>query len=382
MRPLGWSMMAIVAVIAISNSPTLSLSGTGLAVTLTLALYELSVALVTVADWYTRPLAMKAGVIALVAGCGLALGALQPGGVAELPASVAVWMALTSLPLRLGVTVAAVTAVALDTVIGIDSSDPAGSVLATTLLCVLLGVTARLVRSSRESQDRSELLLAELQDARDVQTHAAAVAERGRIAGDLHDVLAHSLSGLAIQLEGARMLAEREQVGEKLRETIDNSRQLATEGLADARRAVGALRGGDLPSVQELDTLIERFRRDLHVDATLSVHGSELELGAEASMALYRGAQEALTNVARHAPGSTALVTLTYGEHKTVLEVEDRPAAGAGENGNVGTLIPALNGSGGGNGLAGMRERMQRVGGTVLAGPTESGFRVRLTVPA
>ena len=76
-------------------------------------------------------------------------------------------------------------------------------------MTVLVGVVAQFLKQSRESQDRTEILLAQLEDARDEQARAAAIAERGRIASELHDVLAHSLSGAAIQLQGARKLAER-----------------------------------------------------------------------------------------------------------------------------------------------------------------------------
>jgi signal transduction histidine kinase len=89
----------------------------------------------------------------------------------------------------------------------------AAVVLAGVLLCGLLGLVAYFLKQGRASEARTELLLAELEDAREEQLHAAAVTERGRIASELHDVLAHSLSSAAIQLQGARKLAEREQAG-------------------------------------------------------------------------------------------------------------------------------------------------------------------------
>ena len=120
------------------------------------------------------------------------------------------------------------------------------------LLCLLLAVTGQFIRRGRQSQDRTELLLAQLQDAREAEAAAAALAERSRIAGELHDVLAHSLSGLAIQLQGARKLAGREAVSEPLRAAIDRSAELTKAGLADARQAVSALRGEQLPTLDQL----------------------------------------------------------------------------------------------------------------------------------
>src|SRR6202011_1969197 len=99
-------------------------------------------------------------------------------------------------------------------------------------------------------------------DSREGEAAAAALAERGRIAGELHDVLAHSLSGLAIQLQGARKLAERETVSAGLRAAIERSADLTKAGLADAKQAVGALRGDRLPTLDQLSALIDDFRRD------------------------------------------------------------------------------------------------------------------------
>ena len=108
------------------------------------------------------------------------------------------------------------------------------------------------------------------------------------------------------------MLATREEASPALRETIERSGRLAREGLVEARRAVGALRGDDLPGPDRLPALVEDLRRDLGVDASLRVEGTPRPLTADAGLALYRGAQEALTNVARHAPGAHATVVLRF----------------------------------------------------------------------
>jgi signal transduction histidine kinase len=193
----------------------------------------------------------------------------------------------------------------------------------------------------------------------------------------LHDVLAHSLSGAAIQLQAARKLAEREQAAPPIRNAIDRAGELVKDGLANARQAVGALRGEELPGVGQLESLVTSFRDDTAVDASLRIEGSPRNLPVEASLALYRGAQEALTNIARYAPGATTTVLLRYGIDKTVLRIEDRiPHAGVppGRDG--------LEGIGGGRGLAGMRERIERVGGSASAGRTEEGWLVEIVVPS
>jgi signal transduction histidine kinase len=218
------------------------------------------------------------------------------------------------------------------------------------------------------------LLLAELEDAREEQTRAAAIAERSRIATELHDVLAHSLSGAAIQLQGARKLAEREEATPQMQAAIERAGELVKSGLANARQAVGALRGDEMPGIAQLESLVTSFRADIGADITLSVEGRARTLPADASLALYRGAQEALTNVARYAPGATTCVVLRYDSDRTTLVVEDRvsPLVSGGE----------LQGVGGGRGLAGMRERLERAGGNMCAGPTDQGWRVELDVPA
>ncbi|MGC2374403.1 MAG: ATP-binding protein, partial [Solirubrobacteraceae bacterium] len=147
------------------------------------------------------------------------------------------------------------------------------------------------------------------------------------------------------------------------------------DGLADARQAVGALRGERLLGVNELEALIDSFSADTALEATLRVEGSPRTLPVDAGLALYRGVQEALTNVARYAPGAGTTVVLSYGPGHTTLSVEDRVPA---------TAPPAAAGLadvGGGRGLAGMRERLERAGGSMHAGPTDTGWRVELQVP-
>ena len=123
------------------------------------------------------------------------------------------------------------------------------------------------------------------------------------------------------------------------------------------------------------------FRRDLLVPAELSVGGQTRPLAAETGLLLYRGAQEALTNVARYAPGAATTVMLRYESARICLSVENlRANPGPAEGGLPGS--PGLSGVGGGQGLVGLRERLERAGGTLDAGPHLDGWRVDMEVPA
>lgn len=373
--PVGRALLVIVALTAGSSKPGLGFHGTSAVLTATLVVYVLGVLVWMTDRFIERGLAAQIALMSVVAAAGIAIEALQPHGASDLAAGAVVWMAVTRLPLRMAIYVGVLVTVALgltDALSGLS----AGSILATTLLCALLGLTSHFVKQSRESQDRSELLLAELQDARDDLAQAAANEERSRIASELHDVLAHALSGAAIQLQGAKLLAERQAAEPQLQGAIERASELVKEGLGDARRAVGALRGEGLPTVEQLEQLLESFRKDMNVDATLQIEGSERPLPPEASLALYRGAQEALTNVARYAPGASTSVLLRYDTRRTVLSIEDRIATGARP------LLNGLGGMGGGRGLDGMRERVERAGGHMDAGPTDDGWRVQLEIPA
>jgi signal transduction histidine kinase len=392
LRPLGLMFIAVVVIWSVLASPTPGLRGAGLGVTLALVVYATAVLTAISVGWANRGPLAQVVVIGLIGGCGVALAALQLHGPAELAASIGVWFAAVRLPAVPAAAAGGAITVALALSIGLHSS--VQDALAATLLCLLLAVIGQFLRRSRESQDRIELLMAQLQDARAAETAAAALAERTRIAGKLHDVLAHSLSALAIQLQGARKLADREQVGDDLRATIERSAELTKAGLADARQAVGALRGDRLPTLDQLSALVEDFRRDTGADATLRISGTSRALPAEASLALFRGAQEALTNISRYAPGATTSVTVSYQPDRTVVTVEDHirrspasagPASGSrspAEPGAVGESRPVLLAeAGGGHGLAAMRERAQRAGGTARAGPIADGWLVELEVP-
>jgi signal transduction histidine kinase len=376
LRPVGVAFIVIVVVASVQAHPAPGPRGAGLGIALALVAYTAAVASAISVRWARRGPAAQAVVIAVIGAAGVALAAWQPNGPVDLAATVGVWFAAVRLPPGPAAVAAGAITGSLALTVGLTEHPAVQSAVTVTLVCLLLAVTGQFLRRGRENQDRAELLLAQLQDAREAEAAAAALAERSRIAGELHDVLAHSLSGLAIQLQGARKLAEREPTGAALRGTIERSAELAKAGLAEARQAVGALRGDRLPTLDQLAALVEDFRRDTGADATLLIDGPRRPLPAEASLALYRGAQEALTNIARYAPDASIAVTVRYQPGRTQLVVEDH-TTGEGPPRN-----PVLADAGGGHGLTAMRERASRVGGTARAGPTADGWLVELEVPA
>jgi signal transduction histidine kinase len=247
----------------------------------------------------------------------------------------------------------------------------AASIASSALLCAVLGVTGALLRRYRLSQERTELLLAQLEEARDDQARAAAAQERASIARDLHDVLAQSLSGLAIQLEVMRKLAGKAEAPAELRAAIDDAAVLAKEGLAGARDAVGALRRDNRLGVDQLPALVEHFRRDFGLAVAYTVQGTPRPVPPDLGLALYRVTGEALTNVARHAAGASTRVELSFDAAGVRLVVTDD----GGEQ-------SALAAEGSGWGLAGVRERIKRLGGEFTAGPSAPGWSVVVSAPA
>ncbi len=370
LRPLGWAVILVVVLGSVNSHPIPGLHGTALAVALMLCIFA-AMLLITVRDSFPeRHLVLQAAVIAVMGAAGVAIAGLQIKGAAGVAAGVAVFMALTRLPFRIGVAIGGAVTVALAIVTAVAGSS-SSAVAAEILVSILLGVVALFLKRARESQDHTEILLAQLQDARDEQARAAAIAERGRIASELHDVLAHSLSGAAIQLQGARKLADSDHAAPPLSDAIDRASELVKAGLANARQAVGALRGQALPAVSQLPELIDSYKADMNLNVALRIEGQERTLPADSSLALYRGAQEALTNVARYAPSARTTVTMRYEPDRTKLSVDN----GASD-------APRRQGMGGGRGLEGLRERIERAGGTMSAGPTEHGWRVEIEVPA
>ena len=250
----------------------------------------------------------------------------------------------------------------------VDHGDQAIGIVVGTIPWYLF---MRLLRRTREAHEVTKGLVRELEASRSAEAEAAAEAERSRLGREMHDVLAHSLSALALQLESTRLLAADRGTDPDVSRAIERAHGLAASGLEEARRAIGALRGEELPGPQRLPALVEASGLPIRFD----VCGAPRELAPDARLALYRTAQEALTNVRRHAVPDSVELRLDYRDDATVLVVADHGRAGA-------PPPPAVNGDGGGYGLAGMRERAELLGGHLSARPTPDGFRVELWLPA
>jgi signal transduction histidine kinase len=233
---------------------------------------------------------------------------------------------------------------------------------ATTAGLALAGYVLRLDAEARGSAQR---LLAQERAARVAEAESAALAERARIAREIHDVLAHSLSAQMVHLEAARLLIERGAGQDQILERVVAARGMAREGLAETRQALSALRGEMSPLEDFLSEIVATAD-----GADITVTGERRLLPAEASQAVRRVAQEALTNVRKHAPGAKVHIRLDYTEHQVRLDVRD-------SGGPPGELT----GTGAGYGLLGMRERAELLGGSLEAGPDEEGFVVTLKVP-
>jgi len=238
------------------------------------------------------------------------------------------------------------------------------------LLVTVLGLHRR---QYEMRTDQAEELLRQTELAQQEKARAAALDERARIAREMHDVLAHSLGALGIQLKVAEaLLSEKGDTAAAL-ERVRRSNRLAEEGLAEARNAVAALRG-DVPSLPDAAAdLVDTFRRDHQAAIELRVVSEPRPVSTAATVSLVRTLREALTNAAKHAPGEPVTVTLDFSGDRVCLEVV---------NGRPAQPPPRVEGPSG-YGLTGMRERLALVGGTLTAGDCDAGagWRVTAEVP-
>ncbi|MGW3443478.1 sensor histidine kinase [Streptomyces sp. NPDC001076] len=237
--------------------------------------------------------------------------------------------------------------------------------LTTAATVVGMALAGYVMRLDAEARGSAQRLLAQERAARAAEAESAALAERARIAREIHDVLAHSLSAQMVHLEAARLLIERGADREQILERVVAARGMARDGLAETRQALSALRGELTPLEDFLTELVGSTG-----GAEVTVTGDRRSLPAEASQTVRRVAQEALTNVRKHAHGAKVQVRLDYSEHEVTLKVRD-------SGGRPGEL----SGAGGGYGLLGMRERAELLGGSLEAGRDDEGFEVRLRVP-
>jgi signal transduction histidine kinase len=322
--------------------------------------------------------ASGAFLLVLLVSSGLLVWA-QPGGAGIVGLIACALLVGRQLPGRLGLplALAAFAVLAVNAVLG----RPGAGAWALAGVVAFCGFYAMTYLANRlgEANEQAERLLTELEGTRAAEARAAGLAERQRLAREMHDVLAHSLSGMMLQLEAARMLAAADPGDPRLPGAIERAHHLGSAGLAEASRAIGTLRDEELPGPERLPGLAAQFAADRGIPCELTVSGRAHPLTSEARLAVYRVAQEALTNIARHARPERVRVSLAYEPGGTRLTVEDFAAAAAAVPG-AGTAAGAV--PGGGYGLTGMRERAELLGGDLVAAATGRGFRVELRVPA
>ena len=232
--------------------------------------------------------------------------------------------------------------------------------------------------------EQAEEALEQARRARTAETHAAALAERARIAREIHDVLAHSLGAVSVNLQAAEgllsSLPDDSPELAKAIECVERAGAFTREGLAEARRAILALRDTETAAApvssltEQLRALTDEYRADADAPVGFSVAGQPRAVGAEAGLTAFRTAQEALTNARKHAPGQPVSLTLRFDPASTMVRVVNPlPPDGA-----AGPLAH----TGAGYGLTGLRERAALIGGTLIAGPADGQWSVCLTIPA
>jgi len=252
-----------------------------------------------------------------------------------------------------------------------ESANPATASLAVFFAFGFLFITSAFAAVSLDARRHAEALLAQEAATSETRERAAVLGERSRLARDLHDVLAHSLSALALQLEATRLTAITMGAGTKLVGQVASAHKLTCIGMLDARRALQMLRGDETPGPAGLPDLISETAAALGIPIEFEVEGVPRALGASAGLTLYRVVQEALTNVAKHAgQGARASVRLVWTPSGVEVSITDSGGDG------VDSGLPSS-----GFGLTSMAERAALNGGRLDAGPSGGGFAVRLRLP-
>ncbi len=305
--------------------------------------------------------------------CFLALLAVSGGALSALAPIAITFMAVAGL--GAGIAFEGIPALAVG-VIGVGGMVVATAAVGAPAVLVAEGavsvVIGLMVGASRrqyvERAFQAEELLAERVRADAERDRAAALTERNRIGREVHDVLAHSLGALSVQLDAADALLENGDDDAKARQLVQGARRLAVQGLEETRQAVHALRDEPVALAEQLSSLASRD------GAELTVTGEPRPLTPDAGLALYRAAQEAVTNARKHAPGATVSMHLEFGPNSTTLRVTNGPCPDADATRELKT-------TGGGFGLQGMRERIELLGGQVVAEPSSLGWTVQVAVP-
>ena len=276
----------------------------------------------------------------------------------------------TELPAALAVAAAGILPI---WIVGPLSGSTFGTLAGYPLLIVACLSFGRNRRSYRVQAEQAAALLEQHQRVRAEQRRADVLDERTRIAREIHDVLAHSLGALGIQIQSAKAMLTDHRDVDRAVEALATAQRMAADGLTETRRAVHALRVDTLPLGEELAGVADTHRQRYQVPVIFETSGTTRALPPDASLALLRAAQEALVNAAKHASGQQVAVRLDYGDAGVRLSVVNHL--------NGGGASVRRPGSTGGYGLTGMRERLRLLNGTLLAGPRDDEWAVTAELP-
>lgn len=316
---------------------------------------------------HTERVALSLGAVLLLAVSGGAMVALS--GFGAVVVGVSGLCAATRVELKFAVVLTGAGVVAAWVAFAMTGQGSVGVLAAAAgaMVGLLLGVSRRQQRVRMRAD--AELVVERERGAVEHE-RAELLAERNRIAREVHDVLAHTLSALSVQMTALDSLVEAGAEAHEIRAAIGRNRRLVVEGLEETRRAVQALRDQPVALDEQLSVLA------VGEGAALRMSGPTRSLPPAAGVALLRVAQEALTNARKHARGAQVTVELAYGDGHTGLTVANTAGPGPGQE-PPGELAA----TGGGYGLHSMRERVELVGGTFSAGPDGEGWRVEVEVP-
>jgi signal transduction histidine kinase len=326
------------------------------------------------------------GLIAVAAG--FASGTGDGASALIVFALVAAMMAAGEISFTAGVAVAAAGILAV--AVGGLASGASIEVLLGFPLLVISGLVIGNNRGAyRLRAEQAAELLAQREQLEAEHRRADLLDERARIAREIHDVLAHSLGALGIQIQAARAVLSDSGDMARADEILATAQRMAADGLVDTRRAVHALREDTLPLDAELARVSDAHAQVHRVAISFDTGGVPAPLAPDATVALLRVAQESLVNAAKHAAGQPVAVRLDYGDTDVRLTIRNalaghsggssaRPAAAAGTESATAYDLSTVNG---GYGLTGMRERLRLQGGTLQAGRRDGQWIVTAEVP-
>ena len=300
-----------------------------------------------------------------------ALLVVRPNGYAEVLVSLMGLYGITAYATsRRAATLSGLACLGLAVIVGTTGTDdPVGETVTFVVFGLVVMLAGWVVHRQR---DRADLMRRERDRAED-RARAIAATERARIARELHDVVAHGMSVVVLQARGGRRMVDSDP--SRAHEAFDDIEHVASECLDEMRLLLGILRaepGVDAASLAPQPKL-RGFRPRgssawIGARVQLTVDGEQRDLAPAIELSAYRIAQEALTNSLKHAPGSAARIQLDYRPDALAVEVVDDG--------------PGMRGTHRGNGLIGMRERVELFGGTLDAGTEPGGgFAVRALLP-